>query len=304
MKSLMKHTFAPFPLRFASIVGLLLIFGTTTVVVPSVVHAEDTDPFQMDTGVWKSFDRYKEEQQQKLLSAATGDLQKDLKSVEEEEKATEEAAAKEAQAKADAPPVTATDSKPAEVAAAPVLAQPDRPINTPQLPALTTRFSVDVGTTADDAKQVAAAPSRFSHVEADPELQVAKHDWLNPIQVMQQNAAGEDGDYAHTPINIRLTMLPSYKAPTPYKKVAPQQVASIIAPPPAAPATDLASCAAVDAYKKRELQAIQSDRQTLAALQAAISELGLNKELSFMSGANSKINMPANNTASAETAAP
>jgi hypothetical protein len=48
---------------------------------------------------------------------------------------------------------------------------------------------------------------------------------------------------------------------------------------------EAAACAAIDAYKKQQLQAIQSDRQTLKALQDAIKQLGLQKELNFMAGA-------------------
>ena len=36
---------------------------------------------------------------------------------------------------------------------------------------------------------------------------------------------------------------------------------------------------ALDAYKKRQLAAIESDRQTLSALQGAIAQLGLQKQL-------------------------
>jgi hypothetical protein len=83
--------------------------------------------------------------------------------------------------------------------------------------------------------------------------------------------------------------------PEPERKSYQERIAPLLAHAAPAPiddarepkksATDLASCAAVDAFKKKQMEDIQSDRRTLAALQAAISQLGLNKELSFMTGA-------------------
>ena len=43
------------------------------------------------------------------------------------------------------------------------------------------------------------------------------------------------------------------------------------------------ACAALDAYKKRQLDAIQRDKETLEALQEAIRSLGLSRQMSFMS---------------------
>ena len=65
---------------------------------------------------------------------------------------------------------------------------------------------------------------------------------------------------------------------------------------PKPPAT-AAACDALTAHKKRQLAAIESDRKTLAALQAAIAELGLGAKLDFMTDANSTLNTSADGTA-------
>ncbi len=59
---------------------------------------------------------------------------------------------------------------------------------------------------------------------------------------------------------------------------------------------DLAACVAVlDSYKKKQLAALQSDRQTLTALQEAIAQLGLQKQLNFMTNGNSSLNAEVQN---------
>lgn len=47
---------------------------------------------------------------------------------------------------------------------------------------------------------------------------------------------------------------------------------------------DAAALAAYTAYKKKQLEALESDRKTLEALQAAIQDLGLSQKLSFTGG--------------------
>lgn len=54
---------------------------------------------------------------------------------------------------------------------------------------------------------------------------------------------------------------------------------------------------ALSAYRRRQLEAIESDRQTLAALQDALNELGLSEELDFMTQ-KKKENISAQATAS------
>jgi hypothetical protein len=96
--------------------------------------------------------------------------------------------------------------------------------------------------------------------------------------------------------------VPSYQAaqnhgrPVPGAPTPPVQKTAVAAKKSPA---DLAACAAIDAYKKRQLDAIEGDRRTLDALQTAIKQLGLEKQLSFMTGAQGSVgsqaeNVPAN----------
>jgi hypothetical protein len=79
-------------------------------------------------------------------------------------------------------------------------------------------------------------------------------------------------------------------------------VAAAAPPPkPKLSAADAAACAALDAYKKRQLAAIESDRQTLSALQNAIAQLGLNKQLDFMIGAGGSLGKQATSATNADT---
>src|SRR5271168_1329683 len=52
-----------------------------------VACAQELDPFQTNSSVWKSFDRYKEEQKDKLLSEMTGNLDADTKAAAERDAA-------------------------------------------------------------------------------------------------------------------------------------------------------------------------------------------------------------------------
>jgi hypothetical protein len=65
-------------------------------------------------------------------------------------------------------------------------------------------------------------------------------------------------------------------------------------PPPTEDESDKAARAAIEAYKKQQMQALESDRRTLEALQSAIAKLGLQKQLNFMSGTTGSLDIQAN----------
>lgn len=164
------------------------------------------------------------------------------------------------------------------------------------MPGLTARFTLPVATTEDDSRLSAA---RIAHIDTDPDMQLPKQNWLDAAEAARLHAEGKDDSDENTPVNIRLSFLPSFKAPESQRKAAPHVALAAVKPAPVPqPASDAAACAAVDAYNKRQLEAIQSDRHTLSALQAAITELGLKKQLNFMAGTDSKIDMPETNAAS------
>jgi len=91
---------------------------------------------------------------------------------------------------------------------------------------------------------------------------------------------------------VRLANLPDSRiTPIPegaITKPQPQVLAKVAAKPKRNPEV----CAAVTAYKKQQLAAIESDRQTLNALQAAIADLGLDKKIDFTHGASGSLATP------------
>jgi hypothetical protein len=128
-------------------------------------------------------------------------------------------------------------------------------------------------------------------LDTAPNLQVSKQNWLDASQVAKDQAQGKNDFAENAPLDVRMSFLPPARALPKKPVLAAATPPKPVAPPSTAP--DTAACAAIDAYKKRQLAAIQSDRETLKALQNAISQLGLNKQLDFMASADSKIDAPA-----------
>lgn len=161
---------------------------------------------------------------------------------------------------------------------------PAEPVTLPNMPGLDAKHDIEVDTTLDDNKN-------WSEKGAAP-LQLQNTSWRNAVQVARQDAAHTDD--TQKPLNIRFSYLPH----TPMDQTATDKQ-SVQQPPPVKSANDAEACAAVDAYKKRQLEAIESDRRTLSALQDAIAQLGLQKQLDFItkggasaSDSNIKIDYP------------
>jgi hypothetical protein len=147
--------------------------------------------------------------------------------------------------------------------------------------------------------------AQIVNLDSKPALHLEEQNWQDAAEAARQAATADaraNGDDQHIPLDIRMSFLPNAKitpVPSPeYKSThgrGPLAAAPQAAEPqPKAPAADLAACAAVDAYKKQQLEAIQSDRQTLAALQDAIAQLGLKEQLSFLAGAQGSVNATTN----------
>jgi hypothetical protein len=252
---------------------------------------DETDPFQLDTSHWMSFDRYKDvTQHQAATSAKADDDQTDLTKP-----------APEPEAVAAAPtPETAASARPTLAA----IAAPQRPLNPPLMPGMNKGFSVPVTSTEDDRRPLIAPVAATAPVA--PGDMLRDMDWQDAADAARRQAmtaaANDRDEDSPKPLDVRYSALPNtdiapleptlakhnHGRPAPGAK---PQVAEK-EKPAAKSATDLAACAAIDAYKKRQLEAIQGDRQTLQALQEAIIQLGLQKELGFMTGSNSTLNLP------------
>ncbi|MFY9287669.1 MAG: hypothetical protein WAO98_04115 [Alphaproteobacteria bacterium] len=234
------------------------------------------DPFETNTKQWMSFERYKEK-------AKNGTYEGPEPVVEVQPKVTTPYAEVEIPA----------DGSPA-------LAPPTRPLAPPLMPGSNKGFDVRVGTTEDDKPPVA----HITNMQAKPLVEFLERNWQNAQEVAKrhQRKSTVDGEEEVGPLDVRMSFLPSPKV-TPIPGLKPDTNGG-------RPQSDIAAAsslrdadkqkndyaawiASIDAYKKRQLEALQSDRQTLSALQAAIAELGLQKELNFMPGADSTVNMQA-----------
>jgi hypothetical protein len=228
----------------------------------------DDAPFQLDRTNWMSFERYKEEP-----------------SAWHEEKPSDQAAI-------ETPALTAPVIVPMPIAL-PVL---NRPVNVPAMPGVNQGFEVDVSSTLDGKRSV---DSLATNPDGPDGLQPPQENWKDAAtearQSMMQNKNADDEDKGA--FSIRFAYLPNPEVTPvfnpPHKKYERPKLQ--VAQTPVPDKEDKAACAAIDAYKKRQLEAIESDRQTLAALQGAISQLGLQKQLDFMVGANGSLTQPAQN---------
>ncbi len=151
-----------------------------------------------------------------------------------------------------------------------------------------------VGSTADDDHEPVILNDKVS------DLSIPKSSWRDAVQLARSKKVMSDDDQNSDPLDVRFTYLPATSSPV--TKAQKPVIASIVkktetaeakppAPVTAAPPADPAACAAIDAYKKRQLAAIESDRETLTALQTAIAQLGLQKKLDFMVGASGNLKL-------------
>ena len=251
------------------------IFAFTAIFMTSLPVRADEDPFQIDKGHWMSFDHYKDADKRGILAQPI-------------QKTDVEAPADEAQN-------TAAISVPAATQTTPAVAAPTRPIDLPVMPGMNKGFSVQVNTTEDE--RIAPPPVVDANVASD--IHISDKNWQSPSSVTTTKTSSDDDDTVQ-PLSIRLSYLPDSKitpVPSPEHETAEQkareavakglkiqqQIAQEVKKQPAV-------CAAIDAYKKQQLNAIQSDRETLKALQAAIASLGFQKQLGFMTSSAGALN--------------
>lgn len=169
---------------------------------------------------------------------------------------------------------------------------PNLAANLPLLPAANKGFDLDIHSTAKESSSLIA--DEQADEPQDPHL--ADSNWKSPVPLASQDAADDDSANAEKTLNIRMSFLPA-KPQAGGRKVSGHMSAlkrvhlqmrqntpsAVAADKPKSPA-EAAACAALDAMKKQQLEAIQSDRRTLSALQEAIKTLGLTKKLDFSSG--------------------
>lgn len=254
--------------------GLLFCALALGICWPVDSQADDSAPFQVEQGRWMSLDYYKESI--KNTSAFQGEQPK---------------------TRADVPDILTPPTlaaKPQEVASTASVAMPTRPLDIPLMPGMNKAHYVPVESTVKEKLDEILQPQTAENRAA---FELPSTRWQSAADLVNRKDKGDDNaeDDGDNKIMIRMTYLPDSRqipVPSPERirtqgRVAantPLKTEAVKKPP-----VDLAACAAVDSYKKKQLEAIQSDRETLKALQTAISQLGLQKELSFITGAQSNV---------------
>ncbi len=286
----MANSISVFYARQRSAFCLALVAGLCFLATAVPARADD-GPFEFDRAHWMSFDRYKEKTKHGAALQETNDTEASAPAGDNDKPADAPVAGDNA-----TPSVTPPGMVPA-------MAVPTRPINIPVMPGLNKGYNVQVNSTEDEKPPIA----QITHIDTQPTVSIPERNWQAPKDAIrrsgQQDVEGGDGDNERQPLNIRMSFLPNSKitpVPSPeYKSNHGRKLAAAVAaaaPEPEKKA-EVAACAAIDAYKKKQLEAIESDRQTLTALQKAISQMGLQKELNFIAGANGAVNQADSSTA-------
>lgn len=268
---------------------LLLLMGLAGSVVCALpAHADDADPFQMDSGHWMSFDRY--DDNVKRNRPVGNEVLMSPPKVDAPEPAAAPASDNQNQISPEAADKTTKDNMS-------VVATPSRPLDLPLLPGVNKGFSLQVNSTANMTE--ATTPAQIVNKDdGTTELHLRDINWQDAAEIARQRADEANGlnlDAERIPLDVRMTYLPNPKI-APFfaekKKKGPRLV-TIPTPKVASTAPQPSDAAALDLFKKRRLEAIQSDRQTLEALQSAIKELGLQEQLNFMvGGQNQQMDFP------------
>ncbi len=211
-----------------------------------------------------------------------------------------------------AAPATSTSTKTSKTPVkGAVVASPSRPLNLPPMPEMSHSYNVHIDSTEDAEVN---NPPHIANMATEPSIELPPSNWLPAADAAHIHDANKKLEAlgSSEAIPVRLSFLPSHKmipAPDPNGTIPRDRTALLkqqmaidnATPAPAAKAQQtpqqLAACAAVDAYKKHQLEAIQSDRQTLAALQAAIAQLGLQNQLNFLTDPNSSVGKTADGKA-------
>jgi hypothetical protein len=257
----------------------------------SPAKADTPDPFNMDGGHWMSFDHYSDNLKR---NRPVGNETPGEAPVKIEVPALDvPAAAKDEKPAANAAPAATLAGEP--VPSGPAVATMTRPLNLPILPGVNKGYGLKVSSTLDNNNPTAPAQI-VSTDNGASDMHLQEQNWQNATEAARPHAGEEKEDAdsnQRLPLDVRMTFLPNPKIiqATQSQHKPRAHIAELPSTPKPAPTNAqaqqavVACTAALDAYKKKEIEAIKSDRQTLQALQSAIADLGLQKELNFIAGA-------------------
>jgi len=192
------------------------------------------------------------------------------------------------------------------------LAVPLRPLNLAPLPTIKGRADVsEIPDTEQTASTEMPQAIDYENVKLGPKAE----DWENPsmaAKAASQSKLAIDRESAKL---IRLATLPGNKTlssspagsatasniPRAQKPKVSRE-APVEQPPIAIDPESAAAWAAINAYKKKQLEAIANDNKTLAALHAAILNLGAGKKINFVKNDEGKDSpAPSNSPSPAQT---
>ncbi len=165
------------------------------------------------------------------------------------------------------------------------LAQPQRPLQLPVMPLA--------------ASTTTASPSGGGY-NVESSLRLEERKWVEAREALRSGDLGQAANDTKTPVSIRFPVLPGSKvqsiaAPrisqSKLTREARAEAAQALADgknlarekdPPRAAKEKNNACEAYAEFRRRQLQAIETDRATLAQLKGVLVELGLVDKLSFM----------------------
>ncbi len=168
------------------------------------------------------------------------------------------------------------------------IAAPVRPLDLPSLPAMAPVEALDAPSTEEENKAFFANKDKWRQIQDEQEEELEED--------VDSSASGKKG------LSIRFATLPSPDV----KSIPDERISKpvldrqkLLGDADAAAKKKKASktkqqkekeaqaCEALNDYRRRQLEAIESDRQTLSALRKALSELGLVDRLKFMANGES-----------------
>jgi hypothetical protein len=261
---------------------LALVVGMGCLCASAPAAALDS-PFQFEAGRWVSSKTYNENIRRHLL-----DPDEEKAKTNEQEKGANFVSETQVQPPSTAAPLASSPSTTAFLM--------------PAMPGMNKGFDVQISSTEDEeSKKI-----RLITPDMSPDGKLPDKKWKTPSAKNLLVQERESEDRENPPLNVRMTFLPPQYTPpipSPQHESAPRKGHDKLRQmtenkKKTAPKTpeEIAAYAALDAYKKQQLDAIQSDRQTLTALQKAIHSLGLEKQLDFMTEQGSRLNTSDNQT--------
>ena len=189
--------------------------------------------------------------------------------------------------------------------AAKTVAAPARPVDLPVMPAMTGSIMLKVDSTAEQTQAQIGAGK-----DGHPDLVLREKGWRDATEEARKEADQIRADNTggdREPLDVRMSYLPNPKI-TPISVAATvvhPRVGEVMSTPKPILERKTASCSPeLDKERQRQLDAIESDRKTLQALQSAITDLGLQKQLNFMTNASKGVTVDAAQATNQNAATP